>query len=87
MINLDDMSHDELFEFWNFYRFATWKDAMRIFPTRPKGYVRAVKDCANYAINKAVAMKCRKDGEISKAKLYEDICDNIYNMLPDFAKW
>lgn len=53
----------------------------------PRGAVRVVKDLANYACNKSVAMKEREQGRIKTALDYEGICERIYARLPDWAKW
>jgi len=61
--------------------------AREIFPERPKGYSRAAKDLGNYAWNKLIAMELRRQGRISRAIGYEDICERIYSDLPEFARW
>jgi len=88
MINLDDsMTATELFA-WS-YRASFASKAMRleIFGRIDTGTVRAMKDCANYAANKATAMQCRARGEIPTALMYENIADRIYASLPSYAKW
>lgn len=87
-INLDGQNHDDLWAFWketNSVRPV--KKARQLFPSRPTGYVTATKQLGNYACNKAVAMKCRGEGQIQAALTYETICENIYKALPQFAKW
>lgn len=87
-INLDGMSQEEL---WTF--FTSCKGvrpitrARKLFPSMPKGFVRATKSLANYAANKSTAMVCRARGEINSALMYEGIADRIYNELPEYAKW
>jgi len=63
------------------------KDAAKMFPLKPRGYVRAAQNLVNYAVNKSVAMNLRLEGKIDVARQYELIADNIYNNLPDYAKW
>ena len=58
-----------------------------MFPNRPKGYVRATRNLAHYAYNKATAMRCRLKGDITAALMYEAICERIYNNLPEYARW
>jgi len=42
---------------------------------------------ASYAEGKQMGMICRIKGEIGKAKCFEDACDNVYRLLPEWAKW
>jgi hypothetical protein len=87
-LNLDAMPMDVLWEFWkhtNSVRPISF--ARQLFRNAPKGYVRATKDLGNYASNKATAMQCRLDGKINSALMYEEICDRIYDGLPDYARW
>lgn len=75
---------------------ANWAQAIQtrprlaardMFPMRPAGYVKATRDMAHYAWNKAAAMRCRSRGDVMGATLYEGICDRIYEGLPEFARW
>ena len=87
-VNLDGMFPDDLWAFWqrtNSVRPIAF--ARQLFPTSPKGYVRAAKDLGNYAANKATAMKLRADGNIPRALDYENICERIYSQLPEYARW
>jgi hypothetical protein len=63
------------------------KFARAAFPDRPRGWIEATKDIANYCWNKLTAMRCRKEGHINRAMMYEEICDKIYKELPEYAKW
>lgn len=86
-MNLDSMTQDELWAFWqsaNGVRPITF--AKVLFPTQPKGFVVATKLLRGYAANKATAMQCRLDGKINAAIMYEGICDSIYKSLPSFAR-
>lgn len=58
-----------------------------LFPDMPVNYISATKQLKNYAWNKLTAMILRKEGYIERAKVYEDICEKVYNRLPEFAKW
>jgi hypothetical protein len=86
MENLDSMTRDELLAFAQVYSRPQRVRAQHLVGHRP-GYIRAVKDLANYASNKATAMYCRERGDINGAMMYESICDRIYNKLPQFARW
>jgi hypothetical protein len=63
------------------------KQARLVFPDRPEGYIQTFKSLRNYAMNKAVAMQLRRDGKIDRAQQYESICETIYNLLPENARW
>lgn len=56
------------------------------FPERPKGYVTATRVLGYFAGYNA-AVKCRLAGDIGKAVHWEHKCEDIYNELPDFARW
>ena len=87
-MNLDGMFPDELMEFWaKTNRQRPIKLARELFPEKPKGYVKAVRELGFYASNKATAMNCRERGDINTALMYEGICERIYTSLPEFARW
>ncbi len=83
--NLDAMSPDDLMDFWAKHQGGRAYRALA--PQGGKGAKRAAADLANYASNKATAMRCRLKGEIQTAQNYERIADAIYNQLPASAKW
>lgn len=86
-INLDGMDPADLVEFWDKVTKEPNVTAKEIFPSCPKNYVAATKLLAGYALNKSVAMKCRIDGLIQMALHYEAVCDRLYKLLPEFARW
>src|ERR1700686_5388797 len=63
------------------------KQARLVFPDRPADYVQTFKSLRNYAMNKAVAMQLRREGNIDRAQEYESICETIYTLLPENARW
>lgn len=86
--NLDSESPDALMSFWHAVHCHPVRAARVLFPHRPKGYVSATQDLARYASNKAPAIRLRREGEISRAQIYEQICDMIYRDMPEIArKW
>lgn len=89
MINLDcySVDPDELISWWSRYSVNQRTRGAELFPERPAGYVRATRDLANYASNKATAMRCRLNGDVGAAMMYESICERIFNGLPAFARW
>jgi hypothetical protein len=83
--NFDAMEPDELMEFWSAHNAGRGRKAL--FPDGGLGTMRATADLANYASNKATAMRCRLKGDIETAQMYERICETIYNGLPEWARW
>jgi hypothetical protein len=87
MENLDAMTVDELVAFWKKAHGRCVRTARELFPDRRTGYIRATQLLRDYAMNKAVAVKCRPEGKIMAAMKYEDICERIYKELPEWARW
>ena len=83
--NLDAMGPDDLMKFSA--RHQNGYNARDLFPELGRGTQRATWDLANYAGNKATAMRCRLYGDIQAATMYEGIADRIYEELPPFARW
>ena len=83
--NLDAMGAGELMEFWSKHR--SGRKFLDIFPDGGLLTMHSTAKLANYAANKATAMRCRLEGNIQTALKYEQICDRIYNELPEWAKW
>lgn len=84
--NLDAMPQTELMGFWAKYHRPKRADAADLVGRR-KGYIGLAQDLANYACSKAVAMRCRLEGKIGTALMYEGICDRIYDRLPTDLRW
>lgn len=86
--NLDSMSVEELRAFANDIGNGVRPiaAARRMFPGRGEGAVNATKSLRNYAMNKLTAMTLRAEGKVEEARKYEEICDRIYNSLPDWAR-
>lgn len=85
--NLDCMSQDELWAFWKRYHRPSRKDAAELIGDRRPGYTTLAALLASYACNKAVAMKCRLDGDITGASIYESHCDLSYERIPQDLRW
>jgi len=84
-MNLDAMTPDELWEFYQKHRCGgKYKD---LFPKGGKGTKIATAKLASYAINKYFVITRRLSGNIEGAICYERCADGIYESLPDFAKW
>ncbi len=85
--NFDAMEQDELWAFWKRYTRASRKDAAELVGDRRAGFTKVAATLANYACNKAVAMKCRLDGKIDGALCYEHAADLAYERLPADLRW
>lgn len=83
--NLDSLDRNDLMTFW--YTHQNGREYRALFRDGGKGTRRATADLANYAANKATAMRCRETGDIPGALMYEGIADRIYTKLPPFARW
>lgn len=83
--NLDALSESKLQEFWQ--RHQRGQFSRELFPLGGPRTRVATYELANYAMNKAVAMQCRVDGNVAVAIDYEAICDRIYAELPEWARW
>ena len=70
MENLDCMTQEELIAFWE----------------KNKDGDRFQRNLASYARNKADAIECRRAGKINEALRIEDVCDRIYDRLPEPLK-
>ena len=57
-----------------------------LFPRKPNGYKRAAHALEHYAWNKSIAIRARLRGDLTVATTYETICDQIYRLLPSWAK-
>ena len=85
--NLDCMSREELWAFWEKHRHGKRKESLELIGDTRKGYTTLAMTLAAYACNKATAMKCRGEGLLEAAQVYEKICDNMYDELPKDLKW
>jgi hypothetical protein len=90
--NLDCMDVDELMQFLRDYFYPNRSNTKSLLgipesDNLPRGSKRVVKDLSNYAANKVAAMDCRRRGDVNTAIMYEDICDRIYQKLPEQHRW
>lgn len=85
--NLDDMTHEDITHFALVYQRPSRKDAQRLIGDRRKGFTTLCGSLSGYAWNKATAMTCRMKGDIQAALVYEQICESIYNRLPEDLRW
>lgn len=85
--NLDGMSERDLMAFWSRYHRPSRKDAADMVGDRRKGYTDICATLANYACNKAVAMACRRRGDVVAAGVYEHSAQLCYDRLPADLRW
>ena len=85
--NFDAMTREDLMEFWKKYHRASRKNAEALVGDRRPGYTNIAATVANYACNKAVAIRCRLEGDIQGALIYEHSADLCYDRLPADLRW
>lgn len=85
-MNLDAMPANNLWALFNRLSHRLIKEARKLFPEKPQGYVGAARTLKRYAASKATAMSLRATGNIAAALRYEAICERLYKELPDFAR-
>jgi hypothetical protein len=85
--NFDAMTREELMQFWQRYHRPSRRDAAALVGDRRAGYTNIASSLASYACNKAVAIRCREEGNISSAACYEQHADMIYQRLPADLRW
>lgn len=83
-----ELSPDDLMPWVDFIGQGTRpiRVANKWFPGE-RGRIKAVKLIRGYLWNKMTAMRLRLAGNIAQAIQYEDICQRVYNQLPDYARW
>lgn len=85
--NLDEMSADDLMDFWMKYQNRQKRaDALALVGQR-KGFTNVAKSLGAYAANKATALRCIEKGDEHAAAVYEKICESIYKGLPPDVRW
>ncbi len=82
----DKMSADQLMEFWSKTNRSGRKFAAELFPSKPKGYVTAMRQLGNYASNLATARSSVRRRDRQAAEIYYSIADKIWDDLPSWAK-
>jgi len=85
--NLDCIPLDDLEALRDAIKAGAAQEAYRLFPSRPRGAMRAARLYGQYATLAAEAHHCRLAGKIQLALDYEAKCEVIYGQLPGFAKW
>jgi hypothetical protein len=74
---LDRMKREDLLAFWAKYNRPTRKQAEELFGSKFPGCVRAAKNLANYAANRAAEKYCHANKDKVGSSIYEKICGNI----------
>lgn len=87
MLNLDECSIEELQEVVQKAEQDITGYARELFPDKPQGFVKAVNTLVKYAKAKIEAMEDRSKGRIPRAEKHEEVANNIWRSLPDYAKW
>ncbi len=87
MLNLDNLSIDELKVFVEEASSNEKILADKTFPDKPSGHVRAINLMRKYAIERIEVLDSELKGRIEKTKRSHEKCNSIFRSLPDFAKW
>ena len=82
-LNLDCYTKEQLEKIYNLLNNNIKKNNKVL---NAKGY-KNIKLLKNYAMNKLISMELRTIGKIERALMYEEICESIYNRLPENLKW
>lgn len=86
-VNLDGMDIEDLNSFSENVVLDPDAVASVLFPSKPANYIAATKLLCGYANSKAMAMRVRAEGQIDLALKYEAVCERLYKLLPEFARW
>lgn len=86
-MNLDRMSFDNLELLIGGMEYQPRRYALKLFPDRPKHYVRAANLLALYAIELLVFRRYRIQGHIQDARKVRERCRAIFKKLPECARW
>jgi len=79
MEKLDNLTAEELWDFWAKYHHCRRKDARVFFPNMTKGHVKNLGLLCHYAANLGTYLSSKED-------CYKVIAEKIYNTLPNDAK-
>lgn len=85
--NFDAMTAEDLFNFALKFRKPSRKAAAELIGDTRDGYTKIARELARYAEAKCVAMKARAKGAIGNALSHEELCDRIYDSLPEDLRW
>ncbi len=86
-VNLDGMDQSELYMFIAATRGSQPRRAARRLFRDKLSSVLVTRWLNQYGQMKFVAMACRERGEVETALQYENICERLYNDLPEYARW
>ena len=86
-LNLDDET--EVNEFLKSHGMRRRRNIAKELGFEGEGSFEAAQSLKNYAWNKVTAISERKKGNISRAEVFEDICDRIYkeDIEPNIECW
>ncbi len=82
---LDTLDRDDLMSFWSRVHRHPVREARKLFPKRPKHYVKATTGLAAYASNRTAMLSCKKRGDARGTLVYQRICDIIRDDLPAYV--
>jgi hypothetical protein len=86
-MNLDRISFEKMEEIRWGMDFRPRHYAARLFPHKPRHYVRTANLLALYASELLEARRYRAQGHHQDARKVYERCRAIYEMLPKYAQW
>jgi len=63
------------------------KFAVKLFPSKPQGYVKTANLLAMYTSDRLLAMRFSAGGHIKDARKVEEELKWLYDKLPEYARW
>lgn len=87
VLDLDVLKIEQLQQFVNEVNAAPRKKALELFPDKPKRYMMAMYDLANYAKMRIWRIFYANRNKYQLSKRYDKECAVIYERLPDYARW
>ncbi len=86
-VSLDRMGFDRLEAIIGGLQAHPRRCALKLFPNRPRHYVRTANLLALYASELLEARRYRAQGHHQDARKVQERCRAIYEKLPEYARW
>jgi hypothetical protein len=87
VFNLDDWTVEELTELVENVEQDKHQTALRLFPDKEPGYVKACLALARYAKARIDMLDDLEKGREHKRKNHENNLSKAYRAIPEFAQW
>jgi hypothetical protein len=86
-LNLDRICFEKMEQIRRGMEFRPRQFAAKLFPDKPKHYVRTANLLALYIIELLEARRYRAQGHFQDARRVRERCRSIYEKLPEYARW